>query len=368
MFAEEYKRRQEEIKAREEEDRQKEEEKNNEDGKESGATEEASKESETDELSKNVKNAKLQGDDQDVGEYDKKKQSQAQGHEGSQSRSKSESEGTEGVGGKGQGPPKKAAGGKGKGKKVRRGKKKGGTATSVHAGENISEDTKAKESGKKEETKGKEKDTVEVELSGEKVHVVGDVTAELQALEKSNGEAEDEKAREDNMSEIRNKEKGRQQGKSITKAPDGKEILSFCPFGVSSGIGRLRGETMATQDSIESTDSFDERLEKGQALPAGHPPVDIASLAPVGANAQARPMMDMRMFCPNFADQSKSEKGEIGDEDQKQEDDDDMPGCPFSGGQVDMDEFLKGFQDFLEKKKQLEKKVKHIDSSSEDSD
>ena len=82
-----------------------------------------------------------------------------------------------------------------------------------------------------------------------------------------------------------------------------------CPFsGVTSGCGGLIPDRVMAQDSVDSTDSFDEKVEKGQGLPPGHPPVDIASLTPVGANtAPKNPMLDLRMFCPKFASEEGGE-------------------------------------------------------------
>ena len=241
------------------------------------------------------------------------------------------------------GDVKKASWGKNKGKKGRKGKKKAANSTvgvvpgcEKNRAENRTEE-KSRAENRTEESRGEhvEVDDIQVELSGENVHIVDDLT--------------DLKAREDR--EKRGTMKGTTEREKVRAAGEKK-----CPFsGVKSGCGGLIPDRFGAQDSVDSTDSFDEKVEKGQVLPPGHPPVDIASLAPVGANtAPKKPMLDLRMFCPKFA----SEEG--GDTGNRKDIYDDL------GEPIDMDDFVKGFQDFLNKKKTLEKKIRRVDADSDE--
>ena len=187
------------------------------------------------------------------------------------------------------------------------------------------------------ESKGEdvEVDDIQVELGGENVHIVNKLT--------------DLKAQRD----------GEKRGITKRMAETGGERATGgkkCPFsGVTSGCGGLIPDRVRAQDSVDSTDSFDEKVEKGQVLPPGHPPVDIASLAPVGANtAPKKPMLDLRMFCPKFASE------EVGNTGDRKDIYDDL------GEPIDMDDFVKGFQEFLNKKKALEKKIRRVDDDSDE--
>ena len=239
---------------------------------------------------------------------------------------------------------KKASWGKNKGKRGRKGKKKAANSTAgvvpgceKNRAECIAEEKNRPESrtGEKNRAENVEVDDIQVELGGENVHIFDDLT-DLKA------QGDGEKV-------------GTTKGMTETEgewATEGKK----CPFsGVTSGCGGLIPDRVMAQDSVDSTDSFDEKVEKGQVLPPGHPPVDIASLTPVGANtAPKNPMLDLRMFCPKFASE---EGGNTGD---RKDIYDDL------GEPIDMDDFVKGFQEFLNKKKALEKKIRRVDDDSDE--
>ena len=259
---------------------------------------------------------------------------------------------------------KKASWGKGKGKKGRKGKKKAANPATAGIIPGCEKNNTAEKDKVEVESENVGVEDIEVELSGEKVHIIDDVT-DLQAQGDKEKEGTNKEMKEkDNKAEV--KKEGSKKGKcpfsgaSVSESTTKEGVKNTesekkgkCPFsGVSSGFGGA-AKSFIGQDSIESNDSFDEKVEKGQVLPAGHPPVDLTSFTPVGANtAPKKPMMDLRMFCPKFAS-GEGEEGDAYDE---------------IGGPVDMDDFIKGFQDFLKKKRDLDKKIHHIESSSEESD
>ena len=342
-LTEEFKRRQEEIKAQEEKDRKKKEEEEEEEEKEK---EDASKEEtngQTDEshvsggdtntLSQKLEKTHIQGEDD--GQIEGTNRGAQKSDQESRAENRSPRDGT----GAAAGDVKKASWGKNKGKKSRKGKKKAANSTAgvVPGCEKNRAESRTEEKSRAESITGEPKednvevDDIQVELSGENVHIVDDLT-DLKA-------------------------QGDRETSGTTEGVTGTEVgQKKCPFsGVTSGCGGLVPGRVREQDSVDSSDSFDEKVEKGQVLPPGHPPVDIASMAPVGANtAPKKPMLDMRMFCPKFASQ---EGGDAGDRKDTYDD---------FGEPIDMDDFVKGFQEFLAKKKALEKKVRRVDDDSDE--
>ena len=208
---------------------------------------------------------------------------------------------------------KKASWGKNKGKKGKRGKKKvtSNTAGVVPGCEKNRTESGTPESKVEQKVEGHvDMDDIEVDLSGEKVLVVDDVT--------------DLKGQGENR-----KKEGKMEG--------GEKA---CPFS-KTPKDRLKGQ--------EPVESADEKPGPEKVLPPGHPPVDVA-----GFSDPAKPMLDLRMFCPKFAGE-----GEAGGDPHKDTYDD-------LGKPIDMDEFVRGFQEFLNKKKALEKKINRVDSDSDE--
>ncbi len=349
-------------------DRQKEEaEKAKKESGEGGNTEEneqkAQEKNTEDELSEKLEKQQMKGENKG-----------AEGTEGSSTdKAAKESGATGGALGSREGI-KRASWGKGKGKKGRKGRRK--LANSATAGIVPGcEKNRSGSKGKADSGNGEESpDAAVVDLKGEKVHVIEDVETELKPSKGKEGSPAEKATEEKDKKnkDIKEKLSETDQDK-ISQILGEANASGKCPFsgaqggakvdkgpmsGVTSGFGGL----LKGQESVDSTDSFDEKVEKGQALPIGHPPVDFASMTPVGANAQPLPMMDMRMFCPKFADLENKDPDESEDEeDRRYRETFDQYGMP-----INMDEFLKGFEEFMAKKKALEKKIHVVDSSSDE--
>ena len=219
---------------------------------------------------------------------------------------------------------------------------------------------------------------IEMKSTGEKVHVIEDVTqlvagnnvksageeklgnCPVKHGEHGHWEGEEGKKRERGAGEEgkqgvnseTNQFEGRKEGVDISKMVDtglGEATAGLVELG-SHDAPESRSESRSSTEGTNQDGENQPKLEdKPPSLPAGH--MDISEFKPTPG------MLDLRMFCPKF---NGSEDGEV-DGSQGQ-------GQGHGPGPISMDEFCQGFVEFLEKKKAMEKQMRGLSRSDDESD